>query len=156
MELRMDTAQLVAIDVHTHAEVSCWSPADHYGEEYDRAADRYFGSERRPTIDETIAYYRQRKIGLVMFTVDCESQLGRRRIPNEEIAEAAKKNAASGRGGRNRPPHCSCVLTCGLAPSVDGFSPLDVSDEPSHDALPAVGMAGCGRGIARETFLANS
>ena len=28
-----------------------------------------------------------------MFTVDAESQLGRRRIPNEEIAEAAQKNA---------------------------------------------------------------
>jgi predicted TIM-barrel fold metal-dependent hydrolase len=33
------------------------------------------------------------KIGLVMFTVDSESQLGRRRIPNEEIAEAAKANS---------------------------------------------------------------
>ena len=42
-------------------------------------------SNRRPTIDETIAYYRERKIGLVMFTVDSEAQLGRRRIPNEEI-----------------------------------------------------------------------
>ena len=28
-----------------------------------------------------------------MFTVDSESQLGRRRIPNEEIADAAKKNS---------------------------------------------------------------
>ena len=28
-----------------------------------------------------------------MFTVDAESQLGRRRIPNEEIAEAAQQNA---------------------------------------------------------------
>jgi len=28
-----------------------------------------------------------------MFTVDAETQLGRRRIPNEEIAEAAQANA---------------------------------------------------------------
>jgi uncharacterized protein len=28
-----------------------------------------------------------------MFTVDSEPQLGRRRIPNEEIAQAAQKNA---------------------------------------------------------------
>ena len=47
----------------------------------------------RSTIEETVAYYRERKIGLVMFTVDSEAQLGRRRIPNEEIAEAAKKNS---------------------------------------------------------------
>jgi len=28
-----------------------------------------------------------------MFTVDAETQLGRRRIPNEEIAQAARANA---------------------------------------------------------------
>src|SRR5882724_6479457 len=81
------------MDTHTHAEVSCWNPYDKYGEEYDRAADKYFRSSRRPTIDESIAYYRERKIGMVMFTVDAETQLGRRRIPNEEVAEAAQKNS---------------------------------------------------------------
>src|SRR3954451_17107169 len=89
----MDHAKLIAIDVHTHAEVSCWNPFDNYGEDYDRAADKDFGSSRRPTIAETIAYYRERKLGLVMFTVDTESNLGRRRIPNEEIAQAARENA---------------------------------------------------------------
>jgi hypothetical protein len=87
----VDYKNLIAIDIHTHAEVSCWNPFDNYGEEYDRAADKYFRNSRRPTIAETIAYYRERKIGLVMFTVDSESQMGRRRIPNEEIAEAAKE-----------------------------------------------------------------
>ncbi len=89
----MKHQDLIAIDIHTHAEVSCWNPFDNYGEEYDRAADKFFGSNRRPTIDETVAYYRERKIGLVMFTVDSESQLGRRRIPNEEIAKAARDNS---------------------------------------------------------------
>ena len=89
----MNIDKLVAIDTHTHAEVSCWNPFDKYGEEYDRAADKYFRSSRRPTIDESIAYYRERNVGLVMFTVDSETQLGRRRIPNEEIAEAAQKNS---------------------------------------------------------------
>ena len=59
----MDHAKLVAIDVHTHAEVSCWNPFDSYGEEYDRAAHKYFRNSRRPTIEEAIAYYRERKIG---------------------------------------------------------------------------------------------
>ena len=71
----MKHEDLIAIDIHTHAEVSCWNPFDNYGEEYDRAADKFFGSNRRPTIDETVAYYRQHKMGLVMFTVDSESQL---------------------------------------------------------------------------------
>ena len=89
----MKVDELIAIDTHTHAEVSCWNPFDNYGEEYDRAADKYFRSNRRPTIDESVAYYRERKVGLVMFTVDAEAKMGRRRIPNEEIAEAASKNS---------------------------------------------------------------
>ena len=86
----MDLDKLIAIDIHTHAEVSCWNPFDNYGEEYDRAADKYFRSNRRPTIAETVEYYRKIKVGLVMFTVDSESKLGRRRIANEEIAAAAR------------------------------------------------------------------
>jgi hypothetical protein len=40
----MDYKNLIAIDIHTHAEVSCRNPFDNYGEEYDRAADKFFGS----------------------------------------------------------------------------------------------------------------
>ena len=80
-----------------HAEVSCCQPPDLFGKEFDDAADKYFGTVlklgRRPTIPETIEHYRERKIGFVMFTVDCEANLGRRRIPNEEIAEFAQKNS---------------------------------------------------------------
>ena len=89
----MNHKDLIAIDIHTHAEVSCWNPFDAYGEEYDRAADKYFRSCNRPTIAETIAHYREKKIGLIMFTVDAEANLGRKRIPNEEIAAAAKENS---------------------------------------------------------------
>jgi len=89
----MNHNDLIAIDIHTHAEVSCWNPFDAYGEEYDRAADKYFRSSNRPTIAETIAHYREKKIGLIMFTVDAEANLGRKRIPNEEIAAAAKENS---------------------------------------------------------------
>ena len=77
--------------------MSCCQPPDLFGKAFDDAADKYFGtvlkSGRRPTIAETIAYYRERKIGLVMFTVDAEAEMGRRRIPNEEVAQAAAANA---------------------------------------------------------------
>jgi uncharacterized protein len=93
----MDIANLVAIDTHVHAEVSCCQPPDLFGKEFDDAADKYFGTVlkqgRRPTIPETIDFYRQQKIGMVMFTVDCEAQLGRRRIPNEEVAQFAADNS---------------------------------------------------------------
>ncbi|MDE1180375.1 amidohydrolase family protein [Paraburkholderia sp.] len=93
----MDLHNLIAIDTHVHAEVSCCQPPDLFGKAFDDAADKYFGTVlklgRRPTIPETIDHYRERKIGFVMFTVDCESNLGRRRIPNEEIAEFAQNNS---------------------------------------------------------------
>ena len=47
----MKLDNLVAIDVHTHAEVSChtvWQP-------YDEAASKYFKVSKRSTIAETVA-----------------------------------------------------------------------------------------------------
>jgi predicted TIM-barrel fold metal-dependent hydrolase len=70
--LTMNIKDLIAIDVHTHAEVSCRQPVDEVWKEYEDAASKYFKAGKRPTIAETIAYYRERKIGLVMFTVDSE------------------------------------------------------------------------------------
>ena len=53
------------------------------------AAARYFRSDQAlPTVDDVAAYYRERHMGAVVFTVDWESQSGIPPIPNEEIAEA--------------------------------------------------------------------
>ncbi len=165
----MDTANLIAIDIHTHAERSCWNPFDAYGEEYDRAADKYFKSSRRPTIDETVAFYREQKIGLVMFTVDAETQMGRRRIPNEEIAEAAKKNADMMIAFGSIDPHKGrmgarearkLVEEHGIRgfkfhPTVQGFHPYDRMAWPIYEVvaeyrLPAIfhsGHSGIGSGM---------
>lgn len=89
----MNIDELIAIDVHTHAEVSCHAPDDDYRIEFEEAKRKYFKSGEPPSIAETISYYRERKIGLVMFTVDWEFEIGRRRIPNEEVARAALDNA---------------------------------------------------------------
>jgi hypothetical protein len=89
----MKLDDLIAIDVHTHAEVSCRQAPDPEWQPYEDAAGAYFKASKRPTIAETIAYYRERKIGLVMFTVDSEAHLGVRRIPNEEVADAARENS---------------------------------------------------------------
>lgn len=104
----MNIADLIAIDRHTHAEVSCWNPFDNYGEEYDRAADKYFGSDRRPTIEETVAYYRERKIGLVMFTVDAESHMG---TPSSHFGHQPSSRGARSRPGGAHWPCCSITST---------------------------------------------
>lgn len=91
---RADFAKLGAIDMHVHAEVSCHDPEDPIFGEFADAATRYFKApRRRPTIPETLAYYRERQIGFVMFTVDMEAGTGIQRIRNEEIAEAAVENS---------------------------------------------------------------
>ena len=91
---RADFAKLGAIDMHVHAEVSCHDPEDPIFGEFADAATRYFKApRRRPTIPETLAYYRERQIGFVMFTVDMEAGTGIQRIRNEEIAEAAAENS---------------------------------------------------------------
>ena len=165
----MNTAELVAIDVHTHAEVSCRNPFDAYGEEYDRAADKYFGSDRRPTIAETVAYYRARKLGLVMFTVDTESLMGRRRIPNEEICEAARANADMMIAFASIDPHKGkmgarearrLIAEEGVKgfkfhPTAQGFLPYDRMAWPLYEViaehkLPAIfhsGHSGIGAGM---------
>ncbi|MEZ0538090.1 amidohydrolase family protein [Fibrella arboris] len=89
----IDLQKIVAIDVHTHAEVSCCQPHDDYRPEFDVAFASYFKSDKRPTIQETADYYRERNMAFVMFTIDSEYETGRRRIPNEEVAEGAANNA---------------------------------------------------------------
>ncbi len=165
----MNHADLIAIDMHTHAEVSCWNPFDRYGEEYDRAADKYFRSTRRPTIAESIESYRALKCGLVMFTVDAESQLGRRRIPNEEIAEAASKNSDIMIAFGSVDPHKGKmgarearrlieehgVKGFKFHPTVQGFHPYDKMAWPIYEViaehgLPAIfhsGHSGIGSGM---------
>jgi predicted TIM-barrel fold metal-dependent hydrolase len=89
----MKIDELIAIDIHVHAEVSCCQPVDPIWKQFEDAASKYFKAGKRPTIAETVAYYRERKIGLVMFTVDMEAATGSRRIPNQEIIDAARENS---------------------------------------------------------------
>lgn len=86
--------KLTAIDVHVHAEVSCTDPEDPVMGKFYDASTAYFNAPRkRPTIQETIDYYRQQKMAFCMFTVDCESWVGAKRIRNEEVAEIALANS---------------------------------------------------------------
>lgn len=89
----IDLAAIKAIDIHTHAEVSCHQPEDPIMGKFLDAASIYFKADRtRPTIPETIAYYRERQVAFVNFTVDMEAGTGIKRISNEEIAGFARDN----------------------------------------------------------------
>ncbi|HTK06405.1 MAG TPA: amidohydrolase family protein [Ktedonobacteraceae bacterium] len=90
----MDTSNLVAIDVHTHATISQRQPEDPAKKAMQEAAAQYFKEEGpRPTISEIAAYYRERKMACVIFPVDSEAGTGEVRVSNEEVAELAAENA---------------------------------------------------------------
>ena len=88
----IDLATVTAIDVHVHTELTR-AGHDPLPPELRAAAARYFGSdEPLPTVDDVAAYYRERSMAAVLFTVDWEARSGRAPIPNEEIADAARAN----------------------------------------------------------------
>jgi len=93
----MDLDSLIALDVHTHAEEPCCGPRDDGYDEFQAGMAKYFknpiGSDHLPTVAETAAYYRERRIGCVIFPVDAERETGFRRYSNEEVARIAAENA---------------------------------------------------------------
>jgi predicted TIM-barrel fold metal-dependent hydrolase len=87
----IDVAAVEAIDVHVHAEVGR-AGEDGLRPEWRAAATKYFGKHALPTAEDVAAYYRERKLGAVIFTVDAETVTGRPAVPNEEIVEVAAAN----------------------------------------------------------------
>jgi uncharacterized protein len=88
----IDVAAITAIDVHVHAELTR-SGHDPMPPELREAARRYFRSDQPlPTVDDVAAYYRERSLAAVVFTVDWESRSGIPPIPSEEVAEAAREH----------------------------------------------------------------
>ncbi len=88
----MKIDELVAIDVHTHAEISVRDPQELTS--FQKAAAAYFkhGHDQPPTIHEIADYYRARRIGCVIFSVDGERARGNKPVSNEEVAELAAEH----------------------------------------------------------------
>ncbi|MEV1121216.1 amidohydrolase family protein [Actinosynnema sp. NPDC049800] len=153
MVLALD--ELVAIDVHTHAEVSrdghpSLSP------ELLAASATYFGAHghRQPTVDETAAYYRERRMAAVVFTVDAEHATGHPRISNEEVAENCAEHSDvlipfgsvdpwKGRAGAREVR--ALVERHGVRgfkfhPSLQGFAPNDPMAYPLYEVMEELGV----------------
>lgn len=83
----MNIADLLAIDTHVHIEPDTRDSAA------DEAARKYFG-EKEPALSrlELADYYRSRKIGCVVFSVD-ERMTGREQVPNEDVMALALANS---------------------------------------------------------------
>ena len=84
---------LKAIDVHAHAEISVRDPQP--PSIFQQGAKKYFKHEHEsaPTIPQIAAYYRERSMACVIFSVDGERARGIKPVSNEEVAELAAENS---------------------------------------------------------------
>ncbi|HLT26408.1 MAG TPA: amidohydrolase family protein [Zeimonas sp.] len=151
----MNIDELVAIDIHTHAETSTRMLPDEAEAEALEARGRYFRYEvKHPTIAQMADHYRARKIGFVVFCVDHERGMGVKRISNEEVAESAAEHAdicipfasidpARGKMGvreaRRLIEHYG-VKGFKFHPIIQGFYPNDRDVYPLYEVIAEAGL----------------
>src|SRR5262245_28931039 len=88
-----DIDKLVAIDIHTHAHTPP-EFADPEEIKQREAMRKYFGQTGEElTMPQIAQYYRDKKIGCVIFPVDSEARTGYKPFPNEEVAKIAAQNS---------------------------------------------------------------
>ena len=170
MTAGLDLDALTAIDVHVHAEVSSRGGGSLPGE-LAEASSAYFkiADARRPTLAEIAAYYRERRMACVVFTVDAEAASGQPPVPNEEVAEAAAEHPdviipfasidpARGRAGARQARRLVTehgVRGFKFHPSLQAFFPNDraayvlyeVIEELGVPAVFHTGQTGIGAGV---------
>ena len=151
----LDVGSVSAIDVHVHAEVS--STGQHsLASELEQASARYFktGGQGKPTLPEIAAYYRERAMACVVFTVDAQAATGQPPVPNEEVAQAAAANpdviipfasVDPARGAAGVAMARRLVTEHGVRgfkfhPSVQAFYPNDRAVYPLYAAIEELGV----------------
>ena len=151
--MTIDLDAIVAIDMHTHAEVGR-TGEDGLLPEWRDAAAAYFKGGGKPTPDDVAAYYRERNMVAVIFTVDAETVTGRPAVRNEEIAEAAAANPdvlipfASidpNKGKRGVEEAKRLIRDFGMRgfkfhPNIQAFFPNDRVVYPFYEAIQEAGL----------------
>jgi predicted TIM-barrel fold metal-dependent hydrolase len=151
----LDLGKITAIDVHVHVE------SDDHGhvsldDELMAASAKYFKAtdDRTPTVGRIAAYYRERSMAAVVFTVDAEAATGHPPLSSEEIAAAAAAHddvlipfgsVDPARGVAGIRLVRRLVTEYGVQgfkfhPSVQGFAPNDPAVYPFYEALEELGV----------------
>ncbi|WP_304618031.1 amidohydrolase family protein [Paracoccus sp. (in: a-proteobacteria)] len=152
MPINLD--DIIAIDIHTHAEEPCCTHRDDGYNDFQAAMARYFRNPAGeqgmlPTVPQTAAYFRDRRIAAVIFPVDAERETGFRRYSNEEVAQLCAENddilipfasidPAKGRAGAREARRL--VRDFGVKgfkfhPTMQGFFPNDRAIYPVLEAI---------------------
>ena len=145
----MNLDELVAIDVHTHAEVSVRLAPEESEKEWLEARGKYFKYQPvHPTIPQMAAYYRERKMAFVVFTVDSEKEMGtlcammatNTRNPSTRLLDAAPRAKPSTMVWSDRPTKAASPVVCAAQQAVP--RPGAPSEQPL--AIASVGEGGRG------------
>jgi predicted TIM-barrel fold metal-dependent hydrolase len=152
--LEVKVADLLAIDVHAHAEISADGRTS-LSADLEAAKVEYFGAHATPpTIPEMAAYYRERRIAAVVFTVDAEAATGHPPISNEEVAASCAEHAdvlipfasidpwrgrAAARAVRRLVEEHG-VRGFKFHPSLQGFYPNDRMAYPLYEVIEQLGV----------------
>ncbi|WP_109529342.1 amidohydrolase family protein [Nocardia aurea] len=149
----MDTSQLTAIDVHTHVLASV-TEKKRDGSGADSLAG-VFGKIPELTVPELAAYYRDRNMAAIVFTVDSITRTGTGpRVTNEEIAEQAAEfpdtlipfaSVDPGRGAAGVRAARRLIDEYGVRgfkfhPSDQGFYPNDPVAYPLYEVIAEAGL----------------
>ena len=152
--MAIDLDGIVAIDVHTHAERSTRQPQDPVNADFLAAAAKYFGGEPpQPTAQEVADHYRERSMLAVIFTIDDEAGMGRNRMSNEEVLEAAAANpdvlipfaSIDPHKGKLGVREARRLIEAGVRgfkfhPNTQAFWPNDRAHYPLYDVIAQAGL----------------
>jgi uncharacterized protein len=150
----IDLAAVTAIDTHVHVE------SDGHGhcsldQELLDASAKYFkaGVNRTPDLAEIAAYYRERSLAAVVFTVDAHTATGHPALSSEQIvAEAADHDdvlvpfaSVDPHDGASALARLRDLAAAGarglkLHPSLQAFAPNDAAHHPLYAAAAELGL----------------
>ena len=150
----LDLDALAAIDVHVHVEQDLHGHKSMDDELLDAASKYFKGDPYHPTVPEIAAYYRDRKMAAVIFTVDSELATGHPTLSNEEIAQAAAEHpdvlvpfgsidparGIAGVRAARRLVEDHGIRGFKFHPSIQAFEPNDRRHYPLYEELQGLGV----------------
>lgn len=153
-ESAIDLEQIEALDVHVHIEIDDHGHASLPPDLVEAAAKYFTADVGKPDLDAVAAYYRERRMAAVVFTVDSETKLGHPPISSAEIAEGAARNndvlipfgsvdpnkGAAAVDQARRLIEENGVRGFKFHPTVQGFDPSDERHYPLYAALQDAGV----------------
>ncbi len=143
---------LVAIDVHVHAELDRHGRDDLPPAHREAVNDYFKGEPPLKDAEGIAAYYRERRMMAVVFSVDAERTLGQAAVPIDEIAEAAARNPDVLIPFASVDPHRPDAVASArraveehgvrgfkFHPSMQEFDPNDPMAYPLYEVIEAAG-----------------